>query len=442
MRTHRIASLSLLLWACNGDTTTTTTASTGTEQSSDTPAPEVTTGDDDPTADVGDTGGTTSASDPNAPTGTTDTTDTSDTSTGGDMPPLDCPETTPAPADCGRLPETCGNATPIAGGPTVYLSGTAVTHDHVWFQQNAGAGCPVALYRVPKAGGDAQRIRPMNEVLDFEADDDAVYFVEKTRDPYTMRVIALADGVETTIGETHGDPDFNSYFNTFLTRTLAGVVSYDSGGQKEPPFFHLTPTALTVIGNEGDDDAYLGSEPAHDGERLFFSLNDPTFDDEQGHVSVHQQLLGLVGGTSVVLAENATARGWPTVAVDAEYVYFATGDPSKVFGEQQPDPMGISRLAKSGGPATPLFASADIGIDKVLVDDTHVYYHQLPHDIFAVEKTGGTPRHVWHGEYEVESAQIQQDADNLYFAVHGPGDDIPRPGRDFIVRVAKDTTIP
>ena len=437
VRTHRMTSLSLLLWACNGDTTATTTAttaSTGTEEMSDTTAPEVTTGNDDPTADVSDTG-TTSASDPTAPTGTTDT------STGGDMPPLDCPETTPAPADCGRLPETCGNATPIAGGPAVYVYGTAVTHDHVWFQQNAGAGCPVALYRVPKEGGDAQWIRPMNKVLDVEADDDAVYFVEKTRDPYTMGVIALADGVETIIGETHGDPDFNSYFYTFLTRTLTGVVSYDSGGQKQPPFFHLTPTALTVIGNEGDDDAYLGSEPAYDGERLFFSLNDPSFDDEEGHVSVHQQLLGLVGGTSVVLADNATARGWPTVAVDAEYVYFATGDPGKAFGEQ-PDPMGISRLAKSGGPATPLFASADIGIDKVLVDDTHVYYHQLPHDIFAVEKIGGTPRHVWHGEYEVDSEQIQQDADSLYFAVHAHFADIPLPGRYFIVRVAKDTTIP
>ena len=416
-----MATVSLLLLACNADTTASTSATT-----SGTTLAELTTGADDPTADVDDTGDTTAPPDP-------DTTDTADITTGADMPPLDCPETTPVPADCGDLPGTCGNATPIAGG-LFHVFGTAVTRDQVWFQQNAGDGCPVGLYRARKDGSDAQRVRAMDTVLDLESDEHAVYLVERTRDPYTLRVLALVDDVETIVGETHGDPDFNSYFYTFLTRTLTGVVTYDSGGQKTPPFRRVTPAGLTVLGHEVDDGAYLGSEPAYDGERVFYARNDPGFDDEPGHVSVHRQLLGLAGGASVVLADGATARGWQTIAVDDEYVYFATGE--------QPEASGLARLAKSGGPVTPLIAPTDSGIDKVLVDDTHVYYHQRPHDIFAVEKTGGAPRHVWHGEYDVESQQIQQDADHLYFAVHAPGGDIPPPGIDFIVRVAKATTLP
>jgi hypothetical protein len=431
VRPHGLISLALLVCACPGDTAATvtaTTGSTGAESSSDTTSPELPTGGDDPGTDSSDTG---------APTNPT--TDTGDPSTGADIPAGDCPETFPAPNDCGDLPEVCGGATPIAGGPTVVsVQSPALTRDHVWFRLGTTAGCSATLYRVAKSGGDAHRDRSTVTTVDFEADDDAVYFVDKTDDPYTMRVSARVDGVETVLGETHGDPRFNTYFSTFLTRTLAGVVTYDSGGAKHPPFALLTPTALTVVGFEMDE-VYLGSDPAYDGQHLFYSLADPPFDDDEDHVNIDEQLIARANGSSVVLAENATARHLPTVAVDGEYVYFATGDPSK---HGQPPAMGISRIAKSGGPATPLFPSTDQFIDKVLVDDTRVYFHLAPHDIYAVEKSGGTPWHVWHGALNVESARIQQDADNLYFAVDAGGGDIPAPGREFIVRVAKDAVIP
>lgn len=416
MRTYLLAPLALLVCACHGEGPATTSAGDETTEgasSSSGGPPEVTTGADEPgTA----TGGT---------------------STGADVPVDGCPETVAAPPDCGPVPGTCGGATPIAGGGAAFVRGTALTRDDVWFLMQT-SGCPEGLYRAAKRGGDAQRVRDAAGLLDFEADDDAVYLVERTADPYTMRVRAWVDGVETVLGETHGDPRYNTYFNTWLTRTLSGVLTFDTGGAQHPPFLHLTPGGMSVVGHAVDD-AYLGSHPAHDGQRLYYSLSDPpALDDDD--LSLDRLLVGVADGASVVLAEDALARGLPTVAVDAEYVYFATGDPLRVDGVQ-PAPMGVSRVARSGGPAVPLFPAADIFIDQVLVDDTEVFFRQAPLDIFAVAKSGGTPRRVWHGEH-ASTTRIQQDASDLYFAVSAPFAEIPVPGRDFIVRVDKATVLP
>lgn len=409
-----------LVCACPGDTAAT---SIGTGESTGMAGSSGTSG-------MGASAATSATGDPTElPTGSGDT---GGSSTGG-MPPGDCPPTIPGPVDCGEVPEACGGATPIAGGPGLFVSGSAVSGEHVWFLASHDS-CPTAFYRAPRGGGEAQWVRELGHMVDYAGDDDAVYFSGQTEDPYTMRLSAWVDGVETVLGETHGDPRFNSYFATFLTRTRAGVVTYDSGGPMNPPFVFLTPTAMTVVGHEGDE-AYLGSEPAYDGQRVFYSLSDPKFDDEPGHVSVDRKLVARMDGASVVLAEDANARGWPTVAVDDEYVYFATGEPSELA-------MGLSRVAKAGGAATPLIASADVAIDKVIVDETHVYYHQLPYDIYAVEKSGGAPRHVWHGGAEVVSRRIQQDADSLYVSVSAAGGDVPLPGREFVVRVAKDSEVP
>ncbi|MFY0534369.1 hypothetical protein [Nannocystis pusilla] len=150
--------------------------------------------------------------------------------------------------------------------------------------------------------------------------------------------------------------------------------------------------------------------------------------------------MSLSGGTQTVLAGDASTRIDPSVAVDADFVYFATGDPSNVSGVQ-PAPMNVSRVAKSGGPVTPLFPAMDIGIDQVLVDGEEVFFHQAPADIFAVPKTGGAPRHVWHG-VEIERRGVHVDAHDLYFSVTVPQGDISLPGHHFIVRVARTATFP
>ena len=71
------------------------------------------------------------------------------------MPPGDCLPTIPAPVDCGEVPEACGGATPIAGGPGLFVSGSAVSGEHVWFLA-AYDSCPTAFYRAPTGGGAAQ----------------------------------------------------------------------------------------------------------------------------------------------------------------------------------------------------------------------------------------------------------------------------------------------
>lgn len=418
MRTLWLAPLSLLAAACGPDiaettTATTTTATTGIDES--------TTGHVDPTTDTGDASSTSDAS-----------------STTGEAPAIDCPDSLPPPIDCEPVPGLCGGATPIAGGPAAFVRGSALTRDDVWFiLDSTSANCPEALYRVAKSGGDAHRVHEVDSLFYFEADDDAVYLVKPTGDPLSRRISALVDGVETVIGETHGDPEWSSSLDTNLVRTRAGVITYSATGPKYPGSSLLTPTAMLPLASVTG--AWLGTAPAHDGDRLYFGWSD--HDDE---FSLDRKLIGLDGETTLVLADNATPRTWPTVAVDADHVYFATGDPTGVIN-QPPEGMGVSRVPKTGGPATPLFPPAVVVIDQVLVDDTHVYFRQAPGDIYAVAKAGGPLRHVWHGDsysYDYYYNRVHLDADALYFSLQSPGGDIPLPGRDFVVRVAKDTAIP
>lgn len=356
-----------------------------------------------------------------------ETTDPGEGSSGG-PPQVQCQDPLPAPTSCDNEPAACGNATPIAWAPDGMVEESALTADDVWFTAWR-FGCPGGLYRVSKRGGDAAWVRAIGDVVDFEADDEAVYLVERTEDMFTMRVSALVDGVETVIGETHGDPAVHSYFHTALTRTRAGVVTYWAGASL-PSFSRLSPTGLTALATAVEG-ATLGSAPAYDGERLFFTWSDDPFDADGGPLL--RKLVGLSGGTWTELADDATARDRRTVAVDAEHIYFATGDPSTLAG------MSVARIAKSGGPPTPLFPPRDAYVDEVLLDDDEVFFGESPQDLFAVAKAGGEPRHVWHGH---ERGRVHHDETDLYFAVEGVWQEIPEPGRSFIVRVAKDTALP
>lgn len=424
MRIHRLVTLSLLACACPPDipaSTTATAADAGTEAQATGTAPAVTTGGEDPVTDTSDID-TTGATD------TTDTTSAADSTGTGDPPAPRCLETLPAPEDCGPIGDACGGATPIAGGGPVFVRGTALTRDDVWFLvQHSVPGCGEALYRAAKRGGDAHRVHVVDPLFDFEADDDAVYLLQPTDDTFTLRLSAVVDGSVSVIGELLGDPRRSSSWYASLARTRSGVITYSEVGPKYPGSARLTPTGLALL--PAVDGPYLGSAPAHDGEQLFFSWSDS--DGPQ-----NRQLVALTGESTIVLAENATARGESTVAVDAEYVYFATGDPSGFEG------TGLARVARSGGPVTTLVPQADGFVDQVLVDDAEVYFHRAPVGIFAVAKTGGTPRHIWHSPYDLQGERIHLDAEHLYFAVEEPVGDIPIAGRSWVVRVAKNTVIP
>ncbi|MCY1065203.1 hypothetical protein OV090_10550 [Nannocystis sp. RBIL2] len=418
------------LGACDSDvpagTTATTSATSGPDSDSSSEA-----------GTSGEAGTSSSTSDAVPTSGDPSWGSSSSSSSSGDVPPDDCQAPLPSPPSCEPIPEACGNGTAIAGASDAFVYRTALTAEDVWFLGHR-VGCPQALYRVSKRGGDAQWIREVPVLVDFEGDDAALYIVEQTEDPLIMKVSARVDGEETVIGETHAHPADNSYWNTALTRTLAGVVTYDDLGPIRPSFAHLTPTKLVLLADKVEGKS-LGSAPAYDGERLFFTWNDPPF-DEDGSGPLHGALVRLSGGAQTVLAGDASTRIDPSVAVDADFVYFATGDPSKVYGVQ-PAPMNVSRVAKTGGPVTPLFPAMDIGIDQVLVDGDEVFFHQAPAGIFAVPKTGGTPRHVWHG-VEIERRGLHLDAHDLYFSVRVAQGDIPPPGHDFIVRVARTAVVP
>jgi hypothetical protein len=417
------------LAACDSDVPAGTTATTGATSGPDS----------DSSSEAGTSGeaGTSSSTSDAVPTsGDPSWGSSSTSSSSGDVPPDDCQAPLPAPTSCDPIPEACGNGTAIAGASDAYVYRTALTAADVWFL-GSREGCPQALYRVSKRGGDAQWIREAPVLVDFEGDDAALYVVERTEDPHTMRVSARVDGEETVIGETH-HLSSSSYWNTALTRTLAGVVTYDDGGPSLPSFWRVTPTKLVLLAATVEGE-FLGSAPAYDGEHLFFTWNDPPF-DEDGSGPLHRALVSLSGGAQTILAGNASTRIDPSVVVDADFVYFATGDPSKVSGVQ-PLPMNVSRVAKTGGPVTPLFPPMDIGIDQVLLDGDEVFYHQAPADIFAVPKTGGTPRHVWQG-VEIERRGVQLDAHDLYFSVTVPQGDISLPGHHFIVRVARTAVVP
>jgi hypothetical protein len=357
------------------------------------------------------------------------------------LPPDACP-TLPAPADCGEFASSCGDAVPLAGGGQVFLQGSAVTADAVWFIVNASEGCSGVLYRVPKAGGDAHPVRATSRLVGFEADDDVVYVVEATDDPYTVKVSALSGQAAALIGEIHGDPAQDYPYTTTglaLTRTRAGVVTYDPLGPTLPSFSLLTPTGVTLLASKVAG-ASLGSAPAYDGQTLFFSWAGTSLSPDSA--ALDRLLVGLSSGTWATLGHDAEARQLPTVAVDADSVYFATGDPSRVASDPSSGLQGISRVAKSGGPVTVLLPPGNFTPDQVVVDDSDVYFSQYEGEsesIFAVPKSGGPLRHVWEGSL---AWPLHVDAQNLYLSLGAPQGDVPQPGRDFIVRVPKDTSIP
>ncbi len=354
---------------------------------------------------------------------TSDTSE-SDATTGDETSGIDedaCPELLPAPTSCDAAEGACGNATPIAGAERGFLDRElAITSTDVWFIAHLH-GC-AALYRVPKRGGDAQRVRLVTHAFGLAADDEVVYLLERTLDPdEDATVTALVDGDETVIGEV------DRYSRIRSSR--GGVIIHDG---LPSVFYRASPDGLSLVGATGFVSG-AGSTPDYDGERLFFNWRD---NPDKGDLD--RVLLGLAGETYEVLASNARVRSDPLVAVDDDDVFFATG--GLIFGESFPG--GISRVAKSGGSSTPLLPEElgdQLFVDQVLVDEDDVYYRSGPYDLFAVPKTGGTPRHVWHGG-ESEYALI--DANHLFFRVSGPPSEIPIPGREFIVRVEKSSALP
>jgi hypothetical protein len=421
VRTLRTAVLCPLVAAgCVLDLPALTTPTTATGDSTG-DEPEVTTASGEPTGSAASSGDT----------GTGDETSTGgDETSAGEPPAQDCPATLPSPRDCGPVPELCGGATPVAGGGELFVHGQAVTADHVWWTASL-PGCH-AFYRTAKAGGDAQWVRTADRVIDFAADDEAVYLVELTDDPDTMRLHALVDGEDLQIGETHNlAPD--AYWGTTLARTRAGVLAY--GEAAHPRFYRLSPTGMSQLALAVEE-ARLGSRPDFDGTHLFFAWTHILDFDEFGPLD--RRVVALDGDARIVLADDAARRGDPSVAVDGGHVYFATGDPQQLDGVQDL-PMGVFRVAKSGGPVEPVVAPAAVYIEQILVDDAEVFYNVEPHGVFAVAKTGGEPRQVWDGDMD---RWMQQDDDGLYFTVREPQGDIPLPGREFVVRVAKTASPP
>lgn len=429
----RTTALALLLAACPLDVPETTLA---------TPATSTTTATTDGVS------GSISAPDLTAdaaPTTTSDTTTEPSDSTStdpstGELPTHNCPQVLPAPANCDPIPAVCGNATPIASAPTGYVSSVMLTADHVWFRYSSGIDpCYSGLYRLPKPGGDAEFVRLVDKLVDYEADDEAVYLLEHTDDVYTHTVTALVADDELLLGEVHGDPESNFAWRTRLTRTRAGVVLDESHGDTLPTFSLLTPAGIVLLA-AAVEGAILGSRPAHDGQHLYFTWSDPTSDPEP-ESPLHRRLVRVTGDLSVILAADASDRGSTSVGVDATHVYFATGN----LTDGTPDPMSIARVLTTGGPATPLFPATPLRIDQLFVDDTAVYFRDDPADLYAVPHAGGPLRHVWHAELDDDNnpLHLHQDATDLYFAVEGPiHADFPIPGENFIVRIAKATEIP
>lgn len=169
---------------------------------------------------------------------------------------------------------------------------------------------------------------------------------------------------------------------------------------------------------------------------MFVSLsgwnNDTLWDRKLARVSASPPL---------ALASDARTRLQETIAADADTLFFVTGDP------QGGGLMGISRVAKAGGGATPILPPGELWISQILVDDTDVYFAgwafaEGAAGIWAVPKAGGMVRRVWEGAREPTS-RVRMDAQNLYFSVDGREDsgEITGPG-GFIVYVAKSTSLP
>lgn len=358
--------------------------------------------------------------------------------------PTGCPETLPAPQDCGEFADWCGNATPIAaGGELTFATGSVPTTSHVWFAaaySNLGP-CSGFFYRVPKGGGDAQRMLATDRIIAFEAEDDALYLVERTDDPSAVSIGVLVGDQRQTLGEIHGKPGWNGSYEVALAPTPGGIVTYDRGS-KNSSLSKVTLGGLTPIPADMPE-GYLGSLPAYDGQHLFLTISDSPYISTNGALW-DRSLVRVSASAPVLLGTNAHAEAeLQIVAVDADSVFFVTGGPSNADG-----PMGISRVAKTGGAATPLFPPGTISIiSQVLVDDTDVYFRGIAPGlalggIWAVSKAGGSVRRIWGGK-NIPTSNVRMDAQNLYFSVDGRKNkgEITGPGGT-IVRIAKSASFP
>ena len=353
--------------------------------------------------------------------------------------PTGCPETLPAPQDCGAFADHCGNATPLAaGGELTFATGALVTSGHVWFVAEPSwlGPCGGFFYRVPKGGGAAERGIPADRITNAEAEGDTIYLVASTDDPETTSIRAIVGDDQQSIGDIHHVLTPSGYPRILLTPTPGGVVTYDASGPTGATFFRVSLGGLEPIPADMPV-GYLGSAPAYDGQAVFVSLigwnNDTLWDRKLARVSASPPL---------ALASEAGTRLDESIVADVDTLFFATGDPGSPGGL-----MGISRVAKAGGAATPILPPAYLWISQILIDDAEVFYAgwafaEGAAGIWAVPKAGGAVRRVWAAVVGPTS-RVRMDAQNLYFSVDGRENsgEITGPG-GFIVRVAKSTSLP
>lgn len=359
--------------------------------------------------------------------------------------PPDCPAQIAPPADCGEYADACAGALPIAGGgDTTRARDVALDATFVyWFaSEPVFGGCGGVIYRTPRAGGPATRFANAPDQQGFEVDDAALYVLERPVEPWEVRAFDTSTGIATALGPIAA-PSTDTYK---IASTPAGVVAF-SWGAWLPSFFRVGATGITAIATEVGPNGYLGSVPSFDGASLFYSMSPPQAFEE---VST---LVGVAAGSAAAteLGVEAATRQWPSVVASGADVFFVTGDPLVAFGEV-PHPMGISRVAKTGGATTVLVPPGAVMIDQLVVDATDVYFSVSPllpggasYAIQAVSRTGGEVRTVWSSSTHPDS--LRQDGGALYFALAlGKQEPIPDgigdgPG-GFVVRVEKTASVP
>lgn len=125
----------------------------------------------------------------------------------------------------------------------------------------------------------------------------------------------------------------------------------------------------------------------------------------------------------------ATQSGVSDIAADPANLY---------FGE---DSGRVHRVAKSGGPSTPLVTMSESWITFLAVDAIDVYFAARSRStgldsIYAVPKSGGTPRLLLS---DVLSAwEMVPDGDWLYLLAVGNLSHMPWPADGRVVRIRKD----
>jgi hypothetical protein len=109
------------------------------------------------------------------------------------------------------------------------------------------------------------------------------------------------------------------------------------------------------------------------------------------------------GGKAEPLAHVPLVR---ELAVDATHIYFSTGGGNPKLGT-------IGRLAKSGGPPD-LLLSAHPGIDGLVLSGDEIYFRSNL-GLFALPKSGGTPRVLYATANHQNVIRLASDGTHLYF---------------------------